>query len=336
MRSVLLLAASLACLSLPAISQPAPQPDIPVVHYKAVPDWPRTLLGDKGVPTVGWNYWQVSSVAVEKNGNILVLHRGDDPIMEYKPNGDFIGTWGEVKFDHGKVAAVAKKDRDLAKSGYQATYGVGGCSNCGAHELRVDPQGNVWAVDAPAHVITKMNPSGHVVMTLGTKGKPGMTAHNFYMPTDIAFASNGDLIVSDGYGNARIVRFSADGRLLSEFGHRGNGPGEFQLPHCVVIDKQGRIYVADRDNQRVEVFDASGKFLSEWDHVGGLSSLIMTPEQKIWAGGVLRDLNGKPLERLPGEGPDSRAHGGAIAANGDIYFGLLSGVVEKFTRQQAD
>ena len=141
---------------------------------------PKTLLGDKGVPTVGWNYWQVSSVAVEKNGNILVLHRGDDPIMEYKPNGEFIGTWGEVKFDHGKVAGVAKKDRVPTKSGYQATYGVGGCSNCGAHELRVDPQGNVWAVDAPAHVIYKMNPSGHVVMTLGRHPPMGLTPFFLY------------------------------------------------------------------------------------------------------------------------------------------------------------
>jgi DNA-binding beta-propeller fold protein YncE len=163
-----------------------------------------------------------------------------------------------------------------------------------------------------------------------------MTAHNFYLPTDIAFAPNGELVVSDGYGNARIVRFSGDGRLLGEFGHRGNGAGEFQLPHSVVIDRQGHIYVADRDNERVEVFDSTGKYLTEWDHVGALSSLIMTPDQKIWAGGVLRDLDGKPLERLPGEGPNARAHGGAVAANGDVYFGLLSGVVEKFTRQQAD
>jgi DNA-binding beta-propeller fold protein YncE len=336
MRSVVFLAAGLACLSVPALSQTAPQTapksDIPVVHYKAVPDWPKTVMGDKGVPTAAWNYWQVTSVAVEKNGNILVMHRGDDPILEYKPDGSLVGPWGEVKFDHGKVAAVAKKDRDPSKSGYQATYGVGGCSNCGAHEVRVDPQGNVWAVDAPAHIIYKMNPSGHVVMTLGTKGKPGMTAHNFYLPTDIAFAPNGELVVSDGYGNARIMRFSADGKLLGEFGHRGNGPGEFQLPHNVVIDAHGRIYVSDRDNQRVEVFDATGKFLTEWDHVGGLSSLIMNPDQTIWAGSVLRDLDGKALESLPGERP-ATAHGGAVAANGDVYMGLLSGTVEKFVRQ---
>jgi DNA-binding beta-propeller fold protein YncE len=332
MRSVLL-AASLIVLPLPALTQTAA--DIPVVHYKAVPDWPPPLKGDKHLPAGPWNYWQVSGVAVEKNGNILVMHRGDDPILEYKPNGDFIGPWGEVKFDHGKVMVLTKSDRASVPnmSGYQAIYGIGGCSNCGAHQLRVDPAGNVWAVDAPAHVIYKMNPAGHVVMTLGTKGKPGMTDHNFYMPTDIAFAPNGELIVTDGYGNARIMRFSADGRLLGQFGRRGNGPGEFQLPHSVVVDRQGRIYVSDRDNERVEVFDGSGKFLAEWPHVGALSNLTITADQKIWAGGVLRDLDGKAIERLPGEGANARAHGGAIAANGDIYLGLLSGTVEKFVRQ---
>ena len=88
----------------------------------------------------------------------------------------------------------------------------------------------------PAQVIIKMNRRPCASMTLGTKGKPGMTAHNFYLPTDIAFAPNGELVVSDGYGNARIVRFSADGRLSGRVRDRGNGPGEFQLPHNVVID----------------------------------------------------------------------------------------------------
>jgi hypothetical protein len=140
-------------------------------------------------------------------------------------------------------------------------------------------------------------------------------------------------VVSDGYSNARVIRFSHDGKYLGEFGERGNGPAQFQLPHNVVIDRQGRLYVADRENQRVEVFDARGKFLSEWNHVGSLSSLIMTRDQRVWAGGVLRDLDGKALGKLPGEGANARAHGAAIAPNGDIYLGLLSGVVEKFTAQ---
>jgi 6-bladed beta-propeller len=320
-----------------AFSQPPAQPDIPVVHYKAVPEWPKPMQGDKKLSAGPWNYWQVTSVAVEKNGNILVLHRGDDPILEYKPNGDFIGTFGDVKFSHGKVMpmlkAVAEKGRTPDMSGYQAVYGAAGCSQCGAHEIRVDPQGNVWVVDAPGQVITKMNPQGHTVMSLGTRDKRGKTANQFYLPTDIAFAPNGEIVVTDGYGNARLVRFNHDGKYLGEFGARGDGPGQFQLPHNAVIDAKGLIYVSDRDTQRVEIFDAGGKYLRQWQHVGALSSLIMTPDQHVWAGGVLRDLDGKALESLPGEGANARAHGGAVAANGDVYLGLLNGTVEKFVRQ---
>jgi DNA-binding beta-propeller fold protein YncE len=323
------------CALLPTLvsAQQAPQSDIQTLNYKLVPAWPKTLPGDKSLASGAWNYWQVSSVAVAANGNILVLHRGDHPILEYRPDGEFIGPWGDVTFSEGKVAAISKADRTASMSGYQATYGFGGCSNCGAHEIRVDPEGNVWVVDAPGQVIMKLNPQGHILMTLGTRGKAGMTPNTFYLPTDVAFAPNGEIVVSDGYGNARVMRFSHDGKYLGQFGERGNGPGQFQLPHNVAIDRQGRIYVADRDNQRVEVFDATGKYLTEWDHVGSLSSLVMTRDQHIWAGGVLRDLDGKAMGRLPGEGANARAHGAALAPNGEIYFGLLSGVVEKFIPQ---
>jgi hypothetical protein len=188
-------------------------------------------------------------------------------------------------------------------------------------------------VDAPGQIITKMSPQGKTIMSLGTRDKHGLSATQFYLPTDIAFAPNGELVVTDGYGNARIVRFSKNGKYLGAFGSRGNGPGQFQLPHNVVIDAQGLIYVSDRDNQRIEIFDASGKYLRQWEHVGGLSSLIMTPDQHIWAGGILRDLDGKAIESLPGQGANGNAHGGAVAANGDVYIGLLSGTVEKFVRQ---
>lgn len=309
------------------------QPDIPVLHYKAVPEWPKPPLGDRGFAAGPWNYWQVPGIAIKRDGNILVLHRGEFPILEYRPNGDFVGPWGDVKFDQGKVMYVPKEDRTADISGYQAVYGPPGCSNCGAHEIRVDPQGNVWAVDAPAHVITKMTPQGRTIMTLGIRGKRGMTENTFYMPTDIAFAPNGELVVTDGYGNARVVRFSADGKYLGQFGARGNGPGQFQLPHNLVIDAKGLIYISDRENQRVEIFDSRGTYLREWRNIGAISSLVMTKDQKIWTGGVLRDLDGKALERLPGEGANARGHGAAVADNGDVYLGLLAGTVAKFVRQ---
>jgi DNA-binding beta-propeller fold protein YncE len=330
-------AAAFLLLALPAAAFAQADDGIPVIHYKAVAEWPKPLTGDKGLPAGPWNYIQVTSVAVKKDGNILVMHRGDDPVLEYKPNGDFVGPFGDVKFSHGKVMPmqkdVAAKGRTAQMSGYQAVYGAAGCSNCGAHEIRVDPEGNVWVVDAPGQVITKMNAAGHTLMTLGTRDHAGKTNNSFYLPTDIAFAPNGELIVTDGYGNDRVMRFTKDGKYLGEFGARGNGPGQFQLPHNAVVDAKGLIYVSDRDNQRVEVFDSTGKYLRQWEHVGGLSSLIMTPDQHIWAGGVLRDLDGKAVEKLPGEGANSSAHGGAIAPNGDVYIGLLNGTVRKFVRQ---
>ena len=318
------------------LGQPAnnlkPGWDAPVLDYRAVPAWPEAALGDKGIPAGPWNYWQVTSVAVENNGNVLVMHRGDDPVLEYRPNGEFIRVWGDVKFSQGKVMPMLKEYKKPDMSGYQAVYGPAGCSNCGAHQIRTDPSGNIWVVDAPGQIIYKLNPQGHTIMTLGTKGRAGKSSSSFYLPTDVAFAPNGDILVSDGYGNARIVRFSNDGKYLSEFGERGNGPSQFQLPHNLVVDATGRIYVSDRDNQRVEVFDAGGKYLSEWDHVGGASSLIMTKDQHIWTGGVLHDLEGKVIGRLPGEG-STEAHGGAVAANGDVYLGLLTGKVEKFLKR---
>jgi DNA-binding beta-propeller fold protein YncE len=311
---------------------PRPGWDAPVLRYQAVSEWPQAALGDKSFPAGPWNYWQVPGVTVEQNGNILVLHRGDDPILEYKPNGDLVGPWGDVKFSQGKIMFVPKEDRTAAISGYQAVHGPSGCSNCGAHMIRTDPAGNIWVVDAPAQIIYKMDPHGRTVMTLGRKGKAGMSADLFYLPTDVAFAPNGDILVGDGYGNARVVRFAADGKYLSQFGERGNGPGQFQLPHNLVIDAAGRIYVTDRDNERVEVFDAHGKYLTEWDHIGGVSSLVITKEQRIWTGGVLRDLDGKVIGRLPGQG-STDSHGAAVAANGDVYLGLLSGTVHKFVKQ---
>jgi DNA-binding beta-propeller fold protein YncE len=325
----------MACLALPAAAwgqqaARAPGSEVPVVHYKAAGEWPDQPRGDKGVPAGAWSFTQVASVAVKHDGNILVLHRNTDPILEFAPGGKFIGIWGDVHFDRGKVMFVDKRDRTAAMSGYQGVYGAAGCAECGAHSIRVDPEGNVWAVDATGQVVYKMNPQGHLVMTLGTHGRAGQGPGQFYLPTDVAFAPNGDVLVSDGYGNARIVRYSHDGRYLSQFGVRGNGAGQFQLPHNLVVDAGGKIYITDRDNQRVEIFDANGTFAGEWDNIGGNSSLALTPDQHIWTGIVLRDLKGHAIERLP---TTSNPHGATVAANGDVYLGLLNGRVEKFIRQ---
>src|SRR5262249_58695949 len=133
----------------------------------------------------------------------------------------------------------------------------------------------------------------------------------------VAFAPTGDLYVTDGYGSARVVKFSRDGKFILEWGTRGKGPGQFGLPHNVVVDAQGKVYVTDRDNQRIEVFDADGKFLTQWTGVGGISGLYITKDQRIWTGGVLRNLDGTAVGRLPGPGT-AGAHGVTGTEAGDV------------------
>jgi DNA-binding beta-propeller fold protein YncE len=304
--------------------------EIPSLPHKLV-EWPAPPISAAGAPGA-WNFIQVSSVAVTARGTVLVLHRGAHPILEFDNDGKFVRSWGDTLFSEGKVAAIPEANWTEAKSHYSAVYGPAGCTACGAHSVRVDPQGNIWVIDAPGHVVYKLNSEGKEIMRLGSKGVSGTGPHNFNLPTDVAFAANGDLYVSDGYGSARVVKYSRDGKYLLQWGTRGKGPGEFGLPHNLVTDAQGRVYVTDRDNQRIEVFDANGKFLNQWTDTGGVSGLFMTKDQRIWTGGTLRDLDGKILGRLSGPGT-AGAHGVAATDSGDVYLAQLSGVVQKFVKQ---
>ena len=298
--------------------------------YSLVPEWPLPARTAAGTSTP-WNLIQVPGVAVDSRSHVLVLHRGAHPILDFDKAGKFIRSWGVGMFSEGKVAAVAPGDRAPGASGYSAVYGPAGCDSCGVHSIRIDADGNIWVVDAPGQVIYKMNPRGKVLLQLGRRGTPGIRPGNFNLPTDVAFASNGDVYVSDGYGNPRVVKYSRDGKYLLQWGKRGSGPGEFQLPHNIVVDARDRVYVTDRDNGRIEVFDRKGKFLTEWRDTGGVSALAITDDQHIWTGGVLRDLDGKPVARLPGD--VSTAHGIAVGNSGDVYVAQLSGVVQKFVRK---
>ncbi len=333
LRSVVAICVLAAATGELAISDQAGRGDaaseITTLPYKLV-EWPAAPTSAAGVPGA-WNFIQVSSVAVTSRGTILVLHRGAHPILEFDSKGTLLRSWGDGLFSEGKVAAIPQTHWTDDKSHYSAVYGPAGCTACGAHSIRVDPQGNIWAIDAPGHVVYKLNPEGKEIMRLGTKGSAGTGRNTFNLPTDVAFASNGDLYVSDGYGSARVVKFSRDGKYILEWGTRGKGPGQFGLPHNVVVDAQGMVYVTDRDNQRVEVFDANGKFLSQWTDTGGVSGLFMTKDQRIWTGGVLRNLDGKPVGRLSGPAT-AGAHGVAATESGDVYLAQLSGIVQKFVK----
>ncbi len=302
----------------------------PDLRYKEAPEWPIQAKSVAGTPAGPWNFGQVAAVATTTSGHVLVLHRGAHPLMEFDSSGKFISSWGNGMISQGKVTRYATADRPAGASGYTAVYGPPGCYSCGGHSVRVDPQGNIWIVDATAHVVYKMNQRREVLMQLGTKGVSGGGSDKFNLPTDVAFAPNGDLYVTDGYGSARVVKYSADGKYILQWGKRGTGPGEFGLPHNLVVDAQGKVYVTDRDNQRIQVFDSNGKFLDQWKDTGGVSTLFMTKDQQIWTGGVLRNLKGEVLARLPG---NPGGHGTTVTATGDVFISQLSGVVQKFVKQ---
>jgi DNA-binding beta-propeller fold protein YncE len=143
------------------------------------------------------------------------------------------------------------------------------------HGLHVDREGNVWATDSGAdaavqtaakagvkagHVVRKFSPDGQLLMTLGEPGVGGDDEHHFRSPAGVVTAPNGDIFVADGhFTNNRIVKYSKDGKFIKAWGKTGYGPGEFQVPHCIAMDKRGRLFVCDRTNARIQVFDQDGK-----------------------------------------------------------------------------
>jgi DNA-binding beta-propeller fold protein YncE len=291
----------------------------PAMGYKEVPDWPNQVANAAGTPAGPWNFIQVSGVAIDAQGHILVLHRGAHPILEFESSGKFVRSWGDGMFSEGKVGAIAPGDRIPGRALYSAVYGPAGCDSCGAHSVRVDPEHNIWVIDAPGQAIYKMDPRGKTVMQVGQKGVAGAGHNTFNLPTDVAFAPNGDFYVTDGYAGSRVVKFSHDGKYLLEWGSRGTGPGQFELPHNLVVDAEGRVYVADRETRRIEVFDSSGRFLNQWPTIEGVSGLFMTKEQRIWAGAVLLNLKGELVGRLP-NGSAAGAHAVAVADSGTFTW----------------
>ncbi len=195
------------------------------------------------------------------------------------------------------------------------------------HSIRIDPLGNIWTTDAASSMVYKFTPDGKTLMEIRVGGQPPPCRHNFCGTTDIAFAPNGRLFISDGYANARILEYTADGKKIREWGEPGTGPGQFRLPHSLEIDENGIIYVADRENGRIQRFDMQGTFLGEWDEYGKTFGLKLD-QNGIWLTTQPRNLpNGSPgwlikLDRKTGEvlmyAESSNNHGMDVMANGDL------------------
>lgn len=211
----------------------------PELGYRVSPDFLK-------VPPT-WVPGEASAVAVDSKGHLWLFHRGSPKLSEFDERGRHLRSLPDGLFDH-------------------------------PHGLRIDADDNLWTTDDGSHHVLKLSPAGKVLLVLGKRGYGAEATWLFNKPTDLAFASNGDVYVADGYGNSRIVRFDRHGNFIQTWGHYGSGPGEFDLPHTLVIDRRDRVYVGDRENRRIQVFDREGKFIEQWTEVGYPYGLVLTPD----------------------------------------------------------
>jgi peptidylamidoglycolate lyase len=181
----------------------------------------------------------MAGIAVAPDGRIWTFNRGPKPVQIIEADGSTAHVW------EGKEGDNPVEFRE-------------------PHQIRFDRGGNVWLVDSGLHVVREFTPEGKLLRSFGILGEAGEDAEHLDKPTDVAIASDGEIFIADGYGNNRIVHFDAQGNFVKSWGSLGSAPGEFSLPHSIAIDSKGRLYVADRNNARVQVFDRSGKFLDEW------------------------------------------------------------------------
>ena len=299
--------------------------------YRVVHGWPA-------LPE-GYILGEVSGVAVDSHNQVFVFHRGSRKYSA-EPNLPFISEPTILCFE----GATGRQIRAFGENQFVVPHG-----------LRIDREDNLWLTDVGLHQVFKLSHDGKLLMTLGTARTPGQDGRHFDKPTDVAIGADGTIYVSDGYGNNRVARFSPDGKFLGQWGsNKGDKPGEFNLPHSISIDAEGRVYVADRENRRVQVFDHDGKFLSAWkgDELGKPFAVTIGPDGFAYVvdgsdqkpappdhGGVLRlDLSGKVLDRWSRHGNyDGQIYVGhdlAVSKDGAVYVGDIWGRrVQKFVKE---
>ncbi|MCU0917930.1 MAG: peptidyl-alpha-hydroxyglycine alpha-amidating lyase family protein [Planctomycetes bacterium] len=222
------------------------QQSTPATDYAVDPAWPR-----KPEP---FTWAQMPGITLDDQGQVYVFTRRSPAVQVYRTDGTFVRSW-DIK------------------------------DASGAHFIRVDPEGNIWTTDIKSHLVCKHSPDGRVLLTLGEAGRPGTDEKHFARPTDVAVLPTGDIFVSDGYDNRRVIHFDRTGKYLNQWGEAGAKPGQFALPHSIVADSHGRLYVADRENARIQVFDTRGKLLAVWADVMAPWGLYLTRSEDLWVCG---------------------------------------------------
>ena len=259
----------------------------------------------------------VPGVATDAQDRVYIFNRGPHPVIIFESNGRFVGTWGEKAF--------------------------GGRP----HGITITADGIVWCTDDWDHTVRKFTLDGKLLQTLGTPNKPSdtgyvMDSHNtaslkaagpFNRPTKVAVAPNGELYISDGYGNCRVHRFSAAGELIQSWGEAGDGPGQFNLPHFVWVHTDGRVFVCDRENSRVQIFNPEGKHLETWNIKGRPQSLFIDKENHVfisnryWKAGELTHGRKPMPESIPSNVSVFDLRGNFITKWGAANYGEMDSFV---------
>jgi len=212
----------------------------------------------------GWSFVQVAGVAVDARDRVYVFNRGEHPVIVFDRDGKFVTSWGEGNFAR-------------------------------PHGIFIGPDDSVYCTDDHDHTVRKFTSEGKLLLTLGTRGQPSDTGvinmnpstiqrvgPPFNLPTNLALSPDGKMYVSDGYGNARVHKFSVEGRLLLSWGEPGSGHGQFHLPHGIAVDRYERVYVADRGNSRIQLFTPEGEFLTEWTDIARPCQLFIDAYDNVY------------------------------------------------------
>jgi len=227
------------------------------IRYSVVEGWEQLPRG--------YAHRDVAGVAVDGENRVYLMCRGDHPVMVYDRKGKFLRSWGEGDF----------------------TYRT--------HGIYVAPNGTLFCTDDGNHTVRQFTPEGRLLMTLGTLNTPSDTGYDgksmmtitrgagpFNRPTNIAVGPKGDLYVSDGYGNCRVHQFSPTGQLRRSWGSPGRGPGQFYLPHGIACAADGRVFVCDRESDRIQIFSPDGEYLSEWTDTQRPTHLVFDAQERVY------------------------------------------------------
>lgn len=302
------------------------------VEYQLAANWPGLpadyVLGDP------------SGLAADSAGDIFIFHRGTKKWPLLFP-------FSKSMINTSTILVLDGKTGELVSSWGSGIFIM-------PHSLTIDAAGNVWVTDVGLQQVMKFTHDGKLLMRIGEARVPGNDSTHFDRPTDVAVAPDGSFYVSDGYRNSRVVKFTAAGRFLFSWGKKGNKPGEFDLPHGITLDDEGNVYVADRENSRIQVFDGFGKFIKEWkdESFGKMYAIRYDPPRKEFVAVdyvtnyfspkgsdiIIFDRDGSIKERFGRSGhyagPVCQYHDLAIDANGAIYVGdILGDRVQKFNKE---